>query len=405
MSTPRTSKEKSSDAGDRQTDGSGADRRAAEPPVGPEASEGGQDDVVELTDRGSAISSRSSPVRAGDRSGGGLPRRAVPVVYGVVALLVVALVVATDTSIGLLLVGGAILAGVIVTVWSALVEGRRRATDRAATVVLSSAVALALAPLISVLYTVVSKGLARFDSMFFTESARNVVGAGGGAQHAIVGTLMITGIATLAAVPVGIMAAIYLQEYGRGRLRSALTFFVDVMTGIPSIVAGLFALALFSELFGPGTRIGIAGAVALTVLMIPIVVRSTEEMLRIVPDSLREAAYALGVPKWRTIVRVVLPTALAGIVTGVMLAIARIIGETAPLLITTGVIDSTNFNPLNGRMQSLPVFAYNSYKNPGAIAQPYIDRAWAAALTLILIVMALNIIARLVYRRFGTELR
>ena len=130
------------------------------------------------------------------------------------------------------------------------------------------------------------------------------------------------------------MAAIYLQEYGTRSAARALTFFVDVMTGIPSIVAGLFAFALFSIFFGPGVRMGIMGAVALSVLMIPIVVRSTEEMLRIVPNELREASYALGVPKWRTIVKVVLPTALAGIVTGVMLAIARIIGETAPLLIT-----------------------------------------------------------------------
>jgi len=141
------------------------------------------------------------------------------------------------------------------------------------------------------------------------------------------------------------------------------------------------------------------------VLMIPIVVRSTEEMLRIVPMALREASYALGVPKWRTIVKVVLPTALAGIVTGVMLSIARIIGETAPLLITTGVFSSVNVDPFNGRMQNLAVFAFNEYKSPGVPPEPSFERAWAAALTLILIVMVLNIVARLVYRRYGTELR
>ena len=156
------------------------------------------------------------------------------------------------------------------------------------------------------------------------------------------------------------MAAIYLQEYGGGRLRARLTFFVDVMTGIPSIVAGLFAFALFSIFFGPGIRLGIMGAVALSVLMIPIVVRSTEEMLRIVPNRLREASYALGVSKWRTIVKVVLPTAMAGIITGVMLAIARIIGETAPLLITTGVVDLREREPVRRPDANLAVFAFNS---------------------------------------------
>jgi phosphate transport system permease protein len=232
-----------------------------------------------------------------------------------------------------------------------------------------------------------------------------VIGAGGGASHAVVGTLIIAGMATVISVPIGILAAIYLQEYGRGRLRAALTFFVDVMTGIPSIVAGLFAYALFAIFLGPGVRLGIIGSVALSVLMIPIVVRSTEEMLRIVPQHLREASYALGVPKWRTVLKVVLPTALAGIVSGVMLAIARIIGETAPLLITTGVISSMNSNPFDGRMYNLAVFAFSEYKNPGVPPQPAIDRAWAAALTLIVIVMVLNLAARLVSRRFGTEIR
>lgn len=177
------------------------------------------------------------------------------------------------------------------------------------------------------------------------------------------------------------------------------------MTGIPSIVAGLFAFALFALFFGPGIRLGVMGAVALCVLMIPIVVRSTEEMLKIFPNGLREASLALGVPKWRTVTKVVLPTALAGIVTGVMVAVARIIGETAPLLITTGVFSTVNTNPLDGRMANLPVFAYNEYKSPGVPPDPYIDRAWAAAFTLIAIVMVLNLAARFIYRRFGTEIR
>jgi len=308
-------------------------------------------------------------------------------------------------KVALMLIFTAIISGVVIYTWSRAVEGRRAATDRGVTVLVTVAFLVAVAPLLSLLYTVFDRGLARFDSDFFTISMRGVVGAGGGAYHAILGTLIITGLATLISVPIGIMTAIYLQEYGGGRLRRWVTFFVDVMTGIPSIVAGLFAYALFAIFFGPGIRLGIIGAVALSVLMIPIVVRSTEEMLRIVPNHLREAAFALGVSKWRTIVKVVLPTAMAGIITGVMLAIARIIGETAPLLITTGVVASVNGNPFDGRMSNLAVFAFNQYKSPGVPPEASFDRAWSAALTLILIVMVLNLLARLLYRRFGTDLR
>ena len=192
------------------------------------------------------------------------------------------------------------------------------------------------------------------------------------------------------------MTAIYLVEYGKGRLAKAITFFIDVMTGIPSIVAGLFAFALFSIFFGPGIRFGIGGSVALSVLMIPVVVRSTEEMLKLVPNELREASYALGVPKWLTIVKIVLPTSIGGIITGVMLSISRIIGETAPLLIIVGMSTSMNYNLFSGRMATLPVFVYTQYASQGSDAQAYIDRAWTGALVLILIVMALNLIARLV---------
>jgi len=338
-------------------------------------------------------------------AGATLPGRGAEGVAVLAAAAALALVLLTDVSAAVIVVGAGLVALVIVYGWSRVVESPRRAKDRAMTFLVTSAFLLAVAPLVSVLYTVVRYGLERFDGTFFSESARNVVGAGGGALHAITGTLLITGLAAAIAVPIGVMAAVYLQEYGRGRLKSALTFFVDVMTGIPSIVAGLFAFALFALFFGPGVRLGVMGSIALAVLMIPIVVRSTEEMLKIVPNSLREAAYALGVPKWRMITRVVLRTALPGIVTGVMLALARIIGETAPLLITTGVVSSVNLNPFDGRMQNLPVFSYNEYKNPGAIAEPYVDRAWAAALTLILIVMVLNLLGRFVYRRFGTDLR
>lgn len=319
------------------------------------------------------------------------------------ALTLLILVLIGSFSALRLLVGTALLAGVSTYAVSRVVESPRRAKDRLITVMIASAFALAILPLASLLYTVVDRGMTRFDAMFFTESARNVVGEGGGAMHAIWGTLVITGVATVISVPIGIMAAVYLAEYGKGRrLARYLTFFVDVMTGIPSIVAGLFAYALFALIFGPGIRLGVMGSVALSVLMIPIVIRTAEEMLKIVPDHLREASYALGTPKWRTIVKVVLPTALAGIVTGVMLAVARIIGETAPLLVTAGVIDSANLNPFEGRMETLPVYAYFEYKNPGIPQDAAYDRAWAAALTLIAIVLLLNLIARLFYRRFGT---
>lgn len=271
------------------------------------------------------------------------------------------------------------------------------------TVLVSSAFAVAIVPLISLAYTVVTKGAARFDLDFFTLSMRNVVGQGGGALHAIVGTLEITGMATLISVPIGIMTAIYLVEYGRGKLAKMVTFFVDVMTGVPSIVAGLFAYALFVVFFGPGVRMGIGGAIALSVLMTPVVIRATEEMLKIVPNELREAAYALGVPKWLTILKVVLPTSLAGIATGIMISIARVIGETAPLLIIAGFTASMNYNPFDERMATLPVFVFTSYANQGIEMQAYVDRAWTGALTLMLIVMILNLAARLVSKFFSPK--
>ena len=284
------------------------------------------------------------------------------------------------------------------------VEGRRKATDRMVTGWVTAAFSLAVIPLVSLTWTVVEKGLNRLDADFFSQSMRNVVGAGGGALHAIVGTLELTGIATVISVPLGIMTAIYLVEYGRGKLARAVTFFVDVMTGIPSIVAGLFAFSLFLILLGPASAInGFAGAISLAVLMTPVVVRATEEMLKIVPNELREASYALGVPKWLTILKVVIPTALAGIATGVIIAIARIIGETAPLLLAAGFTTSMNYNPFAEKMMTLPVFVYTSYAIQGTDFQSYIDRAWAGALTLMIIVMVLNLIARIISKIFSPK--
>jgi phosphate transport system permease protein len=339
-------------------------------------------------------------------SSGVLPGWASYAVVGGSALVATGLLlVAGSFSVAMLLVLTTFLSCMAIYAWSRSVEGRRRAFDRLITFVIVAAFGLALIPLLSLLFEVVKRGLPGLDWEFLTGTPRGVVG-GGGAAHAIVGTIVITGVATLISVPIGIMAAIYLTEYGgKSRLRRWLTFFVDVMTGIPSIVAGLFAFALFAIFLGPGIRLGVMGSVALSVLMIPIVIRSAEEVLKIVPNHLREAAYALGTPKWRTIVKVVLPTAFAGLVTGVMIAIARIVGETAPLLVTTGVVDSINTNPFDGRMQNLAVYAYSEYRTPGVMKQASYDRAWAAALTLIAIVMILNVVARLIYRRYKTEIR
>ena len=336
----------------------------------------------------------------------GLPPWGPRAVVGATAVIVLGALVASG-NFGLfgLVIGTAIVSTLAVWTWSRVVEGKRRAKDRLVTFSVTSAFLLALSPLVSLLYTVILRGSDRFDYGLFSETMRGVLGEGGGALHAAAGTLIITLTAAIISIPIGVMAAIYLHEYGRSKLSRTLTFFVDVMTGIPSIVAGLFAVALFSLLFGPGTQIGFMGSLALCVLMIPIVVRSTEEMLRIVPNGLRESSYALGVSKWRTICKVVLPTALSGIVTGGMIAIARVVGETAPLLITTGTLSSLNLNPFSGGMENLPVFTYSEFKFPGVPPEPFIERAWGAALMLIAIVMILFVTARLISRRYGTELR
>lgn len=305
---------------------------------------------------------------------------------------------------------GAVFFGVLLfclVIWSIsrAVEGSRKAKDRLMTALVSLAFTIALLPLISVAFTTITNGLPRFDITFFTHSMRNIVGEGGGALHAIVGTLLITGAATVISVPIGLLTAIYLVEYGRGALARGITFFVDVMTGIPSIVAGLFAYALFALIFNdPGIRFGFGGAIALSVLMIPVVVRSSEEMLKLVPNELREAAFALGVPKWLTVLKVVLPTSLAGIITGIMISIARVIGETAPLLIVAGFTASMNYDLFSERMMTLPVYVYTQYMNQGVDMQAYIDRAWTGALVLILIVALLNITARLIAKFFAPKI-
>ena len=334
---------------------------------------------------------------------GELPRWAPWAILVATLVVVGGLLAITGFSIGLWLSASAVVYAIATYAVSRGVEGRRKATDRLVTIVVTVAFLLALVPLVSVIAVVVENGLARFDVAFFTQSMRGVVGEGGGGYHAIMGTLIITALAAVMSIPIGLLAAVYLVEYGRGRLARAITFFVDVMTGIPSIVAGLFAFALFALFFGPSIRMGFMGSVALSVLMIPVVVRSTEEMLKIVPNELREAAYALGVPKWRTIVKVVLPTSIAGIASGVTLAIARVIGETAPLLIAVGITTGVNFNPFDGRMATLPVFSYYSYVAPGVPREPFIDRAWTAALVLILFVMVLNLTARLIARLFAPK--
>jgi len=273
----------------------------------------------------------------------------------------------------------------------------RKAKNNIAYVVMCLAFIIAIIPLISILWTVVSRGAKDFDVYFLSHSMRNIQESqsNGGAYHAILGTLEQVGIAAVITIPLSLLVAIYLVEYGqRHRLAQAVTFFVDVMMGLPSIVAGLFILSFW--VLGLGIQpagSGFAVSLALLILMMPLAIRSTEEMLRLVSPALREASYALGVPKWRTITRVVLPTALPGIVTGMMLGIARIMGETAPVLLLAGVSQSINGNPFSQPQGSLSLFVYSESQNS---LQTAVDRGWAAALTLIILVMLLNLIARLI---------
>jgi len=350
---------------------------------------------------------------------GQLPKFA-PYVVLALALVVGAAIMAV---IGFNAFGWGIVAAILFTAglvgWSAAVEGGRKAKDKLATCLVVGSFLVALLPLISVILTVLINGLpGLLDPGFLNTSMNGVTGAFdnktveegapllGGIYHALMGTLLITVLATLISVPVGLLTAIYLVEYGEDRaLARAITFFVDVMTGIPSIVAGLFAAAAFFAVVGPGTKTGAVAAVALSVLMIPVVVRSSEEMLKIVPNELREAAYALGVRKWRTILKVVLPTAISGIASGITLAIARVIGETAPILVTAGFATTINTNVFSGWMASLPTFIYTQILNPTSPSNPdpSSERAWGAALVLIILVMLLNLGARLIARIFAPK--
>jgi phosphate transport system permease protein len=286
---------------------------------------------------------------------------------------------------------------VLLAVWSLLVENRRATVDRMVTCVIWTATLAATAPLLWLLWVVVDHGIRSINVEFLTYSMYNVVGSEqGGLVHALIGTLLITFAATLISVPIGVLCAIYLVEYGgRGRLARTVTFLVDVMTGIPSIVAGLFALAVFVLVFGPAFRAGIGGSVALSLLMIPTVVRSSEEMFRLVPDDLREASYALGVPKWLTICRVVLPTAIGGVVTGIVLAISRVVGETAPLLVVAGSVDGVNTDLFHDRMTTIPVFIYEQYSESTPTGY---QNAWGGALVLLTVVVVLNLAARIIGR-------
>lgn len=327
---------------------------------------------------------------------------------------------------GVIIVAGALFV-IAWPSWVRVVEGRRKASDALWSALVWGAFLLALIPLASIIVTVLSKGITGMTTPgFFTTDMTGVTGLQdrkaargqgpvlGGVQHALVGSLLITVMASVISVPIGLLTSIWLVEYSRGGwLPRTITFLVDVMTGIPSIVAGLFASAVMMSLFGflnggmsQGKQtMAFTAALALSVLMIPVVVRSTEEMFRVVPNELREASYALGVRKWRTIFKVVIPTAISGIAAGVTLAVARVVGETAPILVTAGMAIQTNWNVASGWMMSLPVFIYRQLVSPLAPANPGPSelRAWGAALVLIIIVMVLNLFARFVAAKFAPK--
>ena len=286
------------------------------------------------------------------------------------------------------------------------VSARRKLTNHLATGLVSLSMLIALVPLLWVLWSAIAKGWSALTSpVWFTnsQSGMTAFAPGGGVYHALIGTLLQGVVCSVISIPIGVMVAVYLVEYGGGtRLGKLTTFMVDILTGVPSIVAALFIYALWVATLGFG-RSGFAVSLSLVLLMIPVIVRATEEMLRIVPMDLREASYALGVPKWKTILRIVIPTALSGIVTGVMLALARVMGETAPLLILVGYAQAINFDMFNGFMGSLPGMMYDQI-SAGAGANPVpTDRLWGAALTLILLIAVLNVAARLVAKIFAPK--
>ena len=286
------------------------------------------------------------------------------------------------------------------------VSGRRKFVDKFATVLVTASVVIAIVPLVWVLYTVVFKGIGVVLSSTWwmnSQAGMTAFQPGGGAYHAIVGSLLQALICAVISIPIGIFVAIYLVEYGGGtRLGKVTTFMVDILTGVPSIVAALFIYALWVATLG-FQRSGLAVSLALVLLMIPVIVRATEEMLRIVPMDLREASYALGVPKWKTISAIVVPTALSGIVTGILLSLARVMGETAPLLILVGYAQAMNFDMFSGFMGSLPGMMFDQ-TSAGAGANPVpTDRLWGAALTLVVLIALLNVGARFIAKFFAPK--
>ena len=283
---------------------------------------------------------------------------------------------------------------------------RRRVENNVATVLVTLSMVVALTPLISVLGSVIAKGFKVIASTsWWTHSQAGMTAfvAGGGAYHAIVGTLLLGLVCAAISIPIGLMVAIYLVEFGGGTsLGRLVSFMVDILTGVPSIVAALFIYALCVATLGL-PRSEFAVSLALVLLMLPVIVRATEEMLRIVPVDLREASYALGIPKWKTVARVVIPTGLSGIITGIMLALARVMGETAPLLILVGYSQAINYDIFTGFMGSLPGMMYDQ-TSAGAGANPVpTDRLWGAALTLILMIAVINIGAKVVARIFAPK--
>ncbi|MCE5290137.1 MAG: phosphate ABC transporter permease PstA [Nocardiaceae bacterium] len=280
----------------------------------------------------------------------------------------------------------------------------RKVKNNIATAAFMVCFGIALVPLVWVLFTVIERGYSALISVdWWTHSMKGVLPEdfGGGVYHAIYGTFVQAGIAALISVPLGIMCGIYLVEYGRGRFAKVTTFTVDVLAGVPSIVAAMFVFAAWIATMGFG-RSGLAVSFALVLLMLPVVVRSTEEMLKLVPDSLREASYALGIPKWKTIVKVVLPTAISGIISGVLMATARVMGETAPVLVLVGYSKSINFDIFDGNMASLPLLIFTERANSEAAGDL---RIWGTALTLILLIAALSGLAALASRLLAPKTR
>ncbi|MDI3313666.1 MAG: phosphate ABC transporter permease PstA [Mycobacterium sp.] len=286
------------------------------------------------------------------------------------------------------------------------VSRRRRAVNHLAAALAILSLAVALVPLLWVLYSVVAKGFRAVTSgVWWTHSQAGMTPfvTGGGAYHAIVGTVLLGLVCAVIAIPIGVFVAIFLVEYGGGtRLGRLTTFMVDILTGVPSIVAALFIYALCVATLGL-PRSGFAVSLALVLLMVPVIVRATEEMLRIVPLDLREASYALGVAKWKTIAMVVIPTGLSGTITGILLALARVMGETAPLLILVGYSPAMNFNVFSGFIGSLPGMMYDQTSAGAGAGSIPTERLWGAALTLIALIAAINVIARVVAKIFAPK--